>query len=144
MTHDAEPTPSAVLDESLHTLILRTKLAQIGMTVAVVIALLVSLATAGVVAYRISTAKANEEAAAAIVVNNALQSVNAKIQASCSWYFDVGSVIPATSPSISKVGVRLLVDSRNAFVGAQCPGKLPRPSKALLRAASKFGISVRF
>jgi hypothetical protein len=141
---EKEPTPSADLDKSLHKLIFQTRMAQIGMTVAVVIALLVSLGTAGVEAYRISTAKANEEAAAAIVVRQALQSIKTKIEAGCSWYFDVGTVVPAAYPQITKVGVRLLVDSRNAFIGAGCAGKLPPPSKLLVRDATHFGIVVRY
>jgi hypothetical protein len=78
------------------------------------------------------------------VVRQALIGINTKIGASCSWYYDVGTVVPTTSPPISKIGVRLLVDSRNAFVGSGCSGKLPPPSKALTAAAAKFGIVIRY
>ena len=42
----------------------------------------------------------------------------------------------------SKVGVELIVDSRNVFQLLDCAGKLPPPSSELIKLAKKYNITI--
>lgn len=57
-------------------------------------------------------------------------------QASCSFYAVIGNapVVPApNTKKVSRLGVTLVVDARNAFLGQSCPGTALQPPSATLR-----------
>lgn len=50
-----------------------------------------------------------------------------QLQASCAFAADIGSVPLPDSPTPSKLGVSLVVDSRAQWRELRCPGPLPEP-----------------
>lgn len=62
------------------------------------------------------------------------------LRASCAIYSDVGT--SPVSDQSSELGIKLVIDFRNAFRGTGCPGVMPPPSAELVREAGKYGLVV--
>ena len=65
----------------------------------------------------------------------------AEIRTLCAEQGDVGQV-PLTAKS-SELGVKLIVDFRDAYAGLGCTPPLPPPPPLLRRLAAGYGIQVR-
>ncbi len=68
------------------------------------------------------------------------QAKETELRALCAEQLDVANAAP--QPNSSKLGVRIIVDFRTAYVGLGCPGKLPPPSAELLKLAAKYHVRV--
>lgn len=71
-------------------------------------------------------------------VQDAISQLERTIVTQCSFYALIGNIPPA--PGTSAVGAELLTDSRNAYVGLACPGKLKAATPALVAADKKYHI----
>jgi hypothetical protein len=69
------------------------------------------------------------------------QALDSEIRTLCAEQGDVGKV-PLT-PKSSELGVKLIVDFRNAYAGLGCTPELPSPPPLLLRLAAGYGIAVK-
>lgn len=69
-----------------------------------------------------------------------------QVRADCGWYEHI-SGLPITFPPgavrPTRLGVQLIVDSRIAWTGHGCPGKIPPPDPSLLKWAAYYHISTR-
>lgn len=63
------------------------------------------------------------------------------VSAQCAFYYDIGTVPPPAK--VTEFGVKILVDTRNAYVGLGCAGKLPIPSAALVQDAAHYGLQLK-
>lgn len=63
------------------------------------------------------------------------------VRSQCAFYRDLGIVPPP--PNVTAFGAKLLVDSRNAYIGLGCAGKLPAPSLALIQDVAKYGLVLK-
>ncbi len=69
-----------------------------------------------------------------------------RLQASCQVAADIATAPLTISPETKKptiLGVKLLVDFRNAYIGQGCPGHLPPIEPLLAQWASRYGITIR-
>lgn len=69
------------------------------------------------------------------------QAITSDVRTLCAEQGDIGAV-PLT-PKSSELGVKLVVDFRNAFAGLGCTPALPPPPPLLRRLAGQYGIPVR-
>jgi hypothetical protein len=66
--------------------------------------------------------------------------VTAAVGSGCDFYRDL-----ATAPLASntrKLGIKLVADSRSAYLGLRC-GRLPAPSKTLRELAAKYKVPLK-
>lgn len=69
------------------------------------------------------------------------QALASEIRTLCSEQGDVGQA-PLQAKS-SELGVKIIVDFRNAYAGLGCSPALEPPPPLLLRMAARYGIQVR-
>jgi hypothetical protein len=69
------------------------------------------------------------------------QAISTDVRALCAEQSDVGTA-PLT-PGSAELGVKLILDFRDAYAGLGCAPALPPPPPLLLRLAAKYGIPVR-
>ena len=69
------------------------------------------------------------------------QAISAELRALCAEERDVGTV--PVPPKASELGVKLIVDFRDAYAGLGCAPALPPPPAGLVRMAAGYGIRVR-
>lgn len=69
------------------------------------------------------------------------QALKSEIRTLCAEQGDVGQA-PLQAKS-SELGVKIIVDFRNAYAGLGCPRPLSPPPVLLLRMAAQYGIQVR-
>lgn len=69
------------------------------------------------------------------------QVLAAEIRTLCAEQGDVGRA--PVPPKASELGVKLIVDFRDAYAGLGCAPALPPPSAGLVRLAAGYGITVR-
>jgi len=74
-------------------------------------------------------------------LNAELRALAAEQRALCAEQSDVGQA--PLPPKPSELGVKLIVDFRNAYAGLGCTPELPPPPPLLLRLAAGYGIAVR-
>lgn len=74
-------------------------------------------------------------------VQNAISQLEHTIVTQCSFYSLIGNLPAASNTSL--VGAELLTDSRNAYLGLNCPGKLTPPSASLIAADKKYHIPLK-
>lgn len=65
-------------------------------------------------------------------------------RASCAFYRDLAPLPVTVGPDgkASRLGVQIVSDSRSAFIGEDCPGRLPAPAASFVRWAALYGIPV--
>lgn len=68
------------------------------------------------------------------------QALSSEVRTLCAEQGDVGKV-PVT-PKSSELGVKLVVDFRDAYAGLGCAPALPPPPPLLLRLAAQYGVKV--
>ena len=71
------------------------------------------------------------------------QAVADEVRTLCAEQGDIGAVPLASKPQPSELGVKLVVDFRNAYAGLGCSPALPPPPALLRKLAAKYGIPVR-
>lgn len=66
-----------------------------------------------------------------------------RLASSCNFYKDVATA-PFTPPQghPSQLGVRIVADSRGAFLGQGCSGNLPAPSGSLIHWGNVYHVPV--
>jgi hypothetical protein len=69
------------------------------------------------------------------------QAITSDVRALCAEQGDIGAV-PLTAKS-SELGIKLVVDFRDAYTGLGCSPPLPAPSALLRKLARQYGIPVR-
>jgi hypothetical protein len=67
--------------------------------------------------------------------------ISSELRALCAEQRDVGTVPPPPKPS--ELGIKFIVDFRDAYAGLGCTPALPPPAPGLLRLAAQYGIRVR-
>lgn len=72
--------------------------------------------------------------------NQQAQALASELRALCAEQGDVGQA--PLPPKPSELGVKLIVDFRNAYAGLGCAPALPPPSARLLHMAAGYGIPV--
>ncbi|MHB1954994.1 MAG: hypothetical protein ACYCOU_14755 [Sulfobacillus sp.] len=71
---------------------------------------------------------------------------NERIAGSCAFFEDVGTVNVSTSGlnKSSEIGVRLVIDARNAFIEQGCPGNLGPPPENLKQLARHYHLHLDY
>jgi hypothetical protein len=84
-------------------------------------------------------------AAAIVALGVLVYRDEARLQASCRFYQHLAGapVMAGASGKASRLGVSIIVDSRDAFTGQACPGSLPPPAPSLKRWAAYYRLRVR-
>ena len=95
-------------------------------TAAVLLAVLVGLLATGYVTNRVTLARVDQ-------TNMSL----------CGFFEDLAQAQGQLTPQSPELVVKFLVDSRNAFLGIGCPGRLPEPTKTVRDLAAKYRIELR-
>jgi len=124
------PPPSSDLDHQLSEVIRSYRIAQRIAQWFLVLAFVVA-----VISLIVSLASFSTEA------HTAQRAVTNVVSAQCSFYADLATLPPP--PKTTALGVKILVDSRNAYVGLGCRPKLAPPSKALVQDAAQFGLQLK-
>ncbi len=88
---------------------------------------------AGVVALAVAVVAAIAIFATVIVIQQN------RLEASCKFYNLIATLPVANTPTPSRLGVLLVLDSRAAYVGQGC-GSLPAPSVNLKRWTAHYGL----
>lgn len=80
--------------------------------------------------------------AAVLAVQN--QVLKRQLIADCSFYRDLAGLPLANLPNghPSELGVKIVSDSRGAWIGRGCPGKLPPPDPSYVRGAAFYHLPV--
>ena len=72
-----------------------------------------------------------------------LSRVNRTTSSQCDFYGVLAEAQSTLTPKSGELAVKLLVDSRRAFLGLGCPGKLPTPTPVVRDLAAKYRIELR-
>ena len=63
------------------------------------------------------------------------------VSAECGFYRDIGEVPPPVKTT--EFGIKILVDSRNAYIGLGCTQKLSPPTPGLISEAAKYNLELK-
>ena len=72
-----------------------------------------------------------------------LSRVNRTTTSQCDFYNVLAEAQSTLTPKSGELAVKLLVDSRRAFLGLGCPGSLPEPTPVVRDLAARYRIELR-
>ena len=71
-----------------------------------------------------------------------LSRVNRTTSSQCDFYAVLAAAQTTLTKESGELAVKLLVDSRRAFLGLGCPGELPEPTRTVRELAAKFHVDL--